>query len=59
MRRDTSKAIVERPRPGSSRHVPCRYARLDPKHIVLDEDGPRDQEIADRDDITACERIAG
>lgn len=38
MRRDMAKVIVERPRPGSSRHVPRRFARLDPKHIPLTDD---------------------
>jgi hypothetical protein len=38
MRRDMAKVIVERPRPGSSRHVPRRFARLDPKRIPLTDD---------------------
>jgi hypothetical protein len=33
-----SKVIVERPRRGSSRHVPRRGRRLDAKRVVLDED---------------------
>jgi hypothetical protein len=38
MRPDMAKVIVERPRPGSSRHVPRRFARLDPKRIPLTDD---------------------
>jgi hypothetical protein len=38
MRSDMAKVIVERPRPGSSRHVPRRFARLDPKRIPLTDD---------------------
>ena len=38
MRADMSKVIVERPRPGSSRHVARRHRRLDVRRIVVDED---------------------
>ena len=38
MRPDMSKVIVERPRPGSERHVARRFRRLDPKHIDLSDD---------------------
>ena len=38
MRRDLAKVIVERPRPGSSRHVARRFCRMDPKSIALTED---------------------
>lgn len=38
MRSDMCKVIVERPRPGSSRHVPRRFRRLDWTRVVVDED---------------------
>lgn len=38
MRGDMDKVIVERPRPGSSRHVARRFRRLDPRCIEVSED---------------------
>lgn len=38
MRSDMDKVIVERPRPGSSRHVARRFRRLDPRRIDVSED---------------------
>lgn len=38
MRADMSKVIVERPRPGSSRHVARRHRRLDTRRVIVDED---------------------
>jgi hypothetical protein len=38
MRPDIAKVIVERPRPGSSRHVARRFRRIDPKAIALTDD---------------------
>ena len=38
MRSDMDKVIVERPRPGSSRHVARRFRRLDPRRIEVSED---------------------
>jgi hypothetical protein len=38
MRNDMDKVIVERPRPGSSRHVARRFRRLDPRRIEVSED---------------------
>ena len=38
MRQDMAKVIVERPRPGSSRHVPRRGRRLDFTRVVVSED---------------------
>ena len=38
MRDDMAKVIVERPRPGSSRHVLRRFRRLDPRCVPLGED---------------------
>lgn len=38
MRPDMSKVIVERPRPGSRRRVPRRFARIDLKRVAHNED---------------------